>query len=62
MKLTYCIWFWGNGSCTSGTIESRFAFLAKRRLKKMLKGGFRSRMGFLINPKNINNVSTEIEE
>jgi hypothetical protein len=61
MKLTYCIQFWGNGSCTSGTIESRFTFLAKRKLRKMLKRGFRSQMGFSVRPKSIDNVFIEIE-
>ena len=59
MKLHYQIWFWSNGSTTSGTIVSRFKFLAKRELKKILEQGFLTGMTgerFGVGPNAINRV------
>ena len=60
MKLKYSIWFWGNGSFTSGIIEARHSYLARRKLNKMLKYGFRCEIGFYIEPQTITRVAMEI--
>jgi len=59
MKICYTIWFFGNGSVTSGTIESKFAFLARRKLNIMLRRGFITRIGFFVSPNSIDRVEVE---
>lgn len=52
-EFEYQIWYWDSGAVTSGTIKSRFEFIAEWRLRRNLKNGFRNRFGFFIKPEEI---------